>query len=141
MKFSWGHKIALLYCSFAGMIIFMVYKSMQQSIDLVADNYYEKTMQYEQQIEKMGKASLPENKIKLTHENRRLSILFPESKDVKGEVKFFKPDNAKLDFAVNINENKVIYDTSKLQKGKWKLQINWLINNIAVYNEKTLIIN
>lgn len=141
MKFSWGYKIALLYCSFAAMIIFMVYKSMQQSIDLVADNYYEKTLQYEQQIEKIGKASLPEHTIKLKFENKQLSLLFPEEKNVSGEVKFFKPDNAKLDFAVNINDNKVIYDTSHLKKGKWKLQINWVINNIAVYTEKTLIIN
>ena len=114
---------------------------MQQPVDLVADNYYEKTLHYDQQIQKMNNAGLPENKIKLVHENQQLSILFPEEKKVTGEVKFFKPDNARLDFAVNINKNKVVYDTSKLQKGKWKLQISWLINNIAVYNEKTLIIN
>lgn len=141
MKINWGFKIAFLYCSFALMIIFMVYKSMQQPVDLVAENYYEKTLHYDNEIQKMNNAGLPENKIRILHENRQLSILFPEERKVTGEVKFFKPDNAMLDFAVNINENKVVYDTSRLQKGKWKLKISWIINNIAVYNEKNLIIN
>lgn len=142
MKISWGYKITFLYCSFAGMIIFMVYMSMQQSIELVSDNYYEKTLHYEEQIERMKNSNLPQNKIRFTQDKEKFEITFPEQKYVSGEVKFFKPDNSRLDFAIHIDKkNKLSYDTSKLAKGKWQLQINWLVDNISVYNEKTLIIN
>ena len=141
MKISWGHKIAFIYCSFAALVIFMVFKSMQYPVDLVTENYYERTVNYEEQISKINNSGLPENKIQFNHKNSSLEILFPVEKKVKGEVKFFKPDNSQLDFAINIDEGKIVYDTSKLAKGKWRVQINWLADNMAVYNEKTLIIN
>jgi hypothetical protein len=52
---SWGTKIAFLYLSFATMIGVMVYKSVTQSVDLVAPNYYEQELKYQDKIDGINK--------------------------------------------------------------------------------------
>ena len=54
---SWGTKIAFLYLSFATMIGVMVYKSVTQSVDLVAPNYYEQELKYQDKIDGINNLS------------------------------------------------------------------------------------
>ncbi len=37
---NWGYRVALLYISFAGLIIFLVTKSVNEKVDLVTPDYY-----------------------------------------------------------------------------------------------------
>ena len=48
---SWGIRIIIFYLVFISGIIFLVVKSGQHKTALVADNYYEKELQYQQVID------------------------------------------------------------------------------------------
>ena len=52
MKFNWGTGIFLLYAGFAAVTIALVIFAMTKKVDLVTDNYYDKELKYEEQIQK-----------------------------------------------------------------------------------------
>ena len=51
MKFNWGWGIFIVLVLFIAFIGNLVYKSSQVRVDLVSENYYEKEIKYQHQIE------------------------------------------------------------------------------------------
>ena len=51
MKFNWGYKILFVYLSFAGGILYLVYRTSLENRDLVSDNYYEEELAYQKVID------------------------------------------------------------------------------------------
>ena len=149
MKFNWGHKILLIYLSFILMIGFLVYRSTQEHLDLVSEDYYDKEVKYQRQINDMQNTlALNEKPYTVYNKNNgNVKIKFPEAIKaslVEGDVNFFKPDNASLDFSVkiNLNENNIQNINSKnLIHGSWKVKTSWTINNISYYQEENIFIN
>ena len=149
MKFNWGHKILLLYLLFMIMIGILVYKSTNQKFDLVSEDYYDKAVKYQNQINNLQNTEALADK-PASHFNKNenvVEIKFPDNftnAQIKGTLFFFKPDNANLDFSVNIelNENNIQkIRVEKLSHGNWKLKTNWTVNNTSYYQEENIFIN
>ena len=116
IKWNWGWGIFLSIVLFMATIIIIVATMMNREVDLVTDKYYGKF----------------------------LSLTFPKDVKASGGLYFYRPANLHKDFLVPINlDNNFsqLLDVSKLDKGLWKLQINWSINNKDYYTEKTLMLN
>ena len=97
------------------MIGILVYKSTNQKFDLVSDDYYYKAVKYQSQINKLQNTqTLKERPYSSYNKNENVvEIKFPDNftnAQIKGTLFFFKPDNANLDFSVNIelNENNIL---------------------------------
>ena len=54
---NWGYKILLVFAVFVAGILFLVYKSSNQKMDLVTTDYYEKELKYQQKIDAMDKVA------------------------------------------------------------------------------------
>ncbi|MCB9190933.1 MAG: FixH family protein [Flavobacteriales bacterium] len=54
---GWGTRITLFYGSFVAFMLFMVVMAVQQDFDLVADNYYEQEIAYQDRIDQMNNAN------------------------------------------------------------------------------------
>ena len=52
---NWGYKILLVYVVFVAGIMFLVFKSSSQKMDLVTTDYYAKELKYQQKIDAMNK--------------------------------------------------------------------------------------
>ena len=52
---NWGNKIMLSFSVFVAIIITMVVVSMKQDVFLVSEDYYDKEVKYQNQIDKMKK--------------------------------------------------------------------------------------
>lgn len=149
MKFNWGHKIFLLYLLFMIMIGMLVYKSTNQKFDLVSEDYYDKAVKYQNQINNIQNTeALADKPVSRFYKNENVvEIKFPgnfTNAQIKGTLFFFKPDNANLDFSVNIelNENNIQkIQANKLSHGNWKLKTNWTVNNKSYYQEENIFIN
>lgn len=146
-KFNWGWGILIVCVAFVGFISTLVYRAMQEKVDFVTTNYYEKELQFQQQINRMeNAAALPEN-IKLVSNENKLTILYPKAvscNEISGNVTFFKPDNAGLDFEVKAgcDENhEQLINTSKMQKGFWNVKITWSASDIPYYFEEKIFLN
>ena len=63
-----------------------------------------------------------------------------ERDKIKGEITFYKPSNAKDDFKLPLqvdSENKMGIGTDKLEKGFWKIQIDWSADTNKYFNESS----
>lgn len=140
MKLNWGFGIFVLYTSFVIFILFLVYKSTQQKVDLVTEDYYQQELEYQNVINKKDNANKLDSG--LTYSIDKMSVILnfpPQQKDIKGEVKIYRPSNDNFDklFEIELNtENqmKVLVENSPL--GLYKLMVTWDNDSIGYYVEK-----
>ena len=54
---NWGYKIMFVYLLFVVGMLTLVYKCTQQNTELVADNYYDQEVKYQERYNKLQNAS------------------------------------------------------------------------------------
>ena len=119
---------------------------MNQDVNLVTDKYYENSLQYQDEIDKQSRTNDLNEEVEINFNGQRLSILFPEdykNKNISGEIYFYRPSNPKLDFKLTLllsEAGSQIIPTQRLEKGFWRLKLNWIMNGNGYYNEKAITI-
>jgi|WetSurMetagenome_2_1015567.scaffolds.fasta_scaffold47059_3 hypothetical protein len=147
MKLNWGKRIAVLYIGFVILVLAMVILAMTRKTELVSENYYEKEIKYQEQIDKEKRTNELNGKVKIEYSGSYILIKFPSTynlKNIKGTINFYRPSDESKDFKLNIEpdengEQKVA--TTKLLKGLWKVKINWFLEEKEYYNESSVLIN
>jgi hypothetical protein len=141
---SWGWKITLLYGGFVTMMVTLVVLSSQQDIPLVRKDYYEHDLKYNEHLTRMANSQkLTKNvAVKYDESNEKITLQFPEEMEkLSGNILVFRPSQEGIDFTLPIEKltnNTLIFGTSEMLKGKWKLKINWENNSTTYYKEVTV---
>jgi hypothetical protein len=147
MNISWGVKITILYSSFVGMILFMVYLTMQEKIELVAPDYYKQEIEYQGKINGMQNAGeLMSGIIILPAKDKTIEINFPAdfAANAKGDITFFRPSDSELDeqFVLQVGSDfKQAVQLKKGKRGLYKVKVNALVNNKPYYFEESFFLN
>jgi hypothetical protein len=150
MKKEWVWPAGII-ASFAIFIAFMMtiwffYNS--QRIDLVTQNYYERQIQYQGQIDRITRTrNLPEP-VRLTYssEQRQIEIQFPfqfQPEQVEGTVTFYRPSNSSMDYVLPIvlsTERKQIIFTRNLAAGLWRIKMSWQSEGLDYYHEEMMLL-
>ena len=139
---NWGKSIVLSFVVFASFIGTMAYKMATAKVDLVRTNYYQKEIEFQQQIDRVNNSVTFKNAHIMTYspENQVLRIGFPTPVS-KGEVTFFRPSDKGLDFTIPIQKTTTFdYSTKKMSKGYWKVQVTWTDGRREYYLEDELMI-
>ena len=129
---SWGWKIAIFLTLFIGFIMSMVIYSFTTTADLVAEDYYNQEIQYQLSIDAQKNALDISKKVSLSTSENEITLKFPESFDLnieKGDISFYRPENAKLDrsFEFDLNENnEQKINKGKITKGFYKVTIQFI---------------
>lgn len=144
---SWGYRIALLYIGFAVLIFTMIFLTYQQRVDLVASDYYEQELKYQDRIDAINRTELLKESVTWQVDPTQLKIHFPidmDGKKITGTVVFFCPSNATQDRTETIAPTKSAtaqVPMNRLKKGAYKVQISWQADNLEYYNEGFIQIN
>jgi hypothetical protein len=144
---NWGTGIVITIILFLIISIAMIIHFMNQKVDLVTDNYYEKTLVYQNNIDEAERSKEINKNLKIEYLKNQLKFVFPDSsaKEIKdGEIYFYRPSDSNKDFKTDfsLNENgEILLDVSKIDKGYWKVQIRWLMNSKSYSVERTVMIN
>ena len=120
---------------------------MNKNVDLVRDNYYEKGIKYQDQIDMNKNSAEFSDKIKT--ELKDSGLLIEYSGDLlkgnfSGEIKFYRSSDAKKDFKVNIETDEKgiqLIPVMNLDKGLWKVQFSFRKDNKNYFLEKSIFIN
>ena len=140
MKISWGKGIAISLVVFVVVVGVMVVISFMHKTDLVANNYYEKELKYQDQIEMMKNYASLNEKITVKQTGNSLVIRFPKSIDftnAMGVVKFYHPSEEVNDFTLPLkldSDGVMALNWDKTSKGLWKVQLNWSLNDKKYFN-------
>lgn len=146
MKLNWGKGIFITIVLFMVIVFIMVGISMTKNVDLVANNYYEKEIKYQEQIDLLKKTNALNENAKIDFDGANVNIYFPKNMDnnsLKGIVYFYRPSDAKNDFNIPVNadaDKSMKIGSGKFVKGLWKVQINWESAGEKYLTEQTLLI-
>lgn len=131
MKFNWGTGIVIAIIGFIAFIMFMVITMItdkQYDHDFVTDNYYQKELKYQDNINAIANAKELKEKIKIQRAKKGLKILFPPSftaKEITGKVFLYRPSNKTLDFEIpiSITNTYLLVPETNLLGGRWNIDV------------------
>jgi hypothetical protein len=147
MKLSWGKGIAITIVFFMIITFVMVGISFMQKNDLVANNYYEKELKYQEQIDIKRNSALLKESVSLMQNGNIIEVRFPASLDfssVMGNIKFYRPSDKEKDFSLPLkldDNGEMVIVPDQIAKGLWKVQLNWSLKDKNYFNEETLLIH
>ena len=145
---SWGTKIIIAFVCFIGVISTMVYISMNQNIGLVAENYYEEELAYEDQIQRIKNTNELESPIefKLNRQTYVAKFIYPQGVNEvfkKGVIQFFRASNSELDreYEMSLGDNNSQeIDINGFRTGLWTIKIRWESDEKEYYKELSLVL-
>jgi hypothetical protein len=141
---DWGKKIAILYIGFVVLTLAFVIFAMNQRVDLVTDNYYEKELKYQEQIDKSKRTKDLKEKMDIQLLDKAVKIKFPAPPDKniqKDFILFYRPSDPSKDIKIQVAADSLgfqIIPVEKLSKGFWKIKLNWTSKGSEFYDEGML---
>jgi len=146
MKLNWGTGIAIVYTVFVLALIFALIRSATVDRSLVSDDYYQKDLHYQAQIDKEVNAmNLEEDlQVNFTETESAVRFEFPSGLgEVEGSILFFRPSDEDLDFETPIRTDASgvqTISTQNLVPGLWKVKVNWTAGGVEYYKEETIVL-
>lgn len=143
---KWGIGIAALYGGFVLFILACVGYASLQHFDLVEPHYYEKTLAYQGQIDKLNRtAALAERPvISFSPMTQAVTIEFPAyQRTVDGNLLFYRPSVAAMDFSVPLALDTLRTQTimdRRLSSGYWRAKLTWTMNGDEYFVEQDLLV-
>jgi len=144
IKFNWGTGIVIAFIVMVSAMLFLVSIALRQNDDLVEDDYYQKSINYQQHIDHAQNNAQLVEKIKTDYQNASLILTYPKLTDYQnysGEIHFYSPVEAKRDVKIEIQADSnytQMIDLSSLQKGRYTIKIDWKAGNTSYYQQDEL---
>lgn len=147
MKISWGVGIAVLYIGFMVVVLGTVAFSTTQDVNLVTEDYYEKELEYQNQLDKMNRANALPEKLEVKIVDNNIQIKYPSMfspEFLTGTILFYRPTSGEEDFELPVQPDVHGVQTvltEKMSKGVWKVKVDWKASASEYFNEKIVMVN
>jgi len=135
---SWANSIILAFVFFVGFILYMVYGSFQENIDLVAEDYYQQEIAYQNVIDKEANYKKLGKQISITESQDQIQIVLPHGEEatISGKVYFFRPSDKINDVTYPIATSTTVLSKEDLIKGLYLIKVSWEVAGIPYYYEQ-----
>lgn len=142
---NWGWSIVLAFSIFGLFIGWLVFRTFQETIELVSDDYYQQELVYQRQIDKMTNNQALLVPLTFSQQAQQLVVQFPAelTAEVQGKIHLFRPSDERRDQVMTIALNpqrQQIIATDGLVKGHYKVKVDWTSGDAAYYTEETIFI-
>jgi nitrogen fixation protein FixH len=144
---NWGVRIALVYGLFAcGTLGFAVF-AMSQRVDLVAPDYYARSLTHDRRLEAMTRVSAlgPAFRIAASTDGRVVDLTIPQeaAAGLAGSIVFYRPADSGADrsraLALDAHGRQQLR-LDDLAPGPWRLQVQWTAAGLDYYHEYPLVL-
>ncbi len=143
MNLNFGHGIFIFYVFFASTLGYQVYKSTTIDHSLVASNYYEQDLAFQNTLEARNRAvNIPV--VLQQMDNGQLQLQFlGENVPSTAQLHLMRPDSKMEDLLVDLNGLSAITDieTPSLLPGRWRARLEWKEADERVVKDYTLYLN
>lgn len=139
MKLNWGTKIAVLYIGFVVMIVTLVAATFQRKPLLVADDYYQRETEFQEQLDaRRAAAALGKPPgLRISGDSIEVSLPgdFRETAAI-GKLIFYAPADPGADQTIAFNTSDGMIRTAlPQQKTRYLLRLDWRMNGTHYYTE------
>ena len=145
-RINWGTGIVIGIVVFVILTLSMTVIFMTQDVHLVTDDYYEKTLTYQDEIDKQSRTKALDDEVKINFNGKMINVLFPSdylNNNIAGEIYFYRPSNPDLDFKIPLHLSEAgnqFIPVERIGKGYWRLKLNWTMDGNGYYNERAITI-
>lgn len=139
---NWGKSIFLFYSLFVIAILSVVVFSFSVDVNLVAEDYYQQEIAYEDQITRIKNTESLIEKPSIVLKNNYVEVTFPSNLKPKGTILFFRPSNASMDRRIPIAlgaDGRQQVDFSTQENGKWIAKLTWQQGGKEYYQEFVIV--
>ncbi len=146
IKWNWGTGIFVGGSIFMLMIIVFVFFMFKQNFDLVEKDYYPKSLEYQQKMDKINHTNLLPDKVKVQNNDGILSFTFPSSinlNNLTGTITFYRPSEKEGDITIAIDTDTagmISFATDKLLKGRYIIKMDYECESKGYYQEESLVV-
>ncbi len=141
---SWGTKIILAFVLFALFLGGLVYRAYQSKVHLVAPDYYQQELAFQQKIDKIENERALDQSVLIEHQSqsKELLIRFPADFPVKSaHLALYRPADASLDRQWQLQldqDNTQLLSTRDLASGLWQAKLEWRDDQKAYFKEQNI---
>lgn len=130
MKLNWGSGIFIFLILFVTAAIAFVIFTLQHDVNLVHKDYYEKGVDYSEQMKVEKRSIVFQNDFDIINQDDLLIINIDESLSSKidsGSVLLFRPSDSKRDISLLVDSKatQVIFSKEDLIHGRYILKFFW----------------
>ncbi len=139
---NWGKGIIIAMALFMGFILFLVVNILLQTVDLESEDYYKKEINYEKEITAMKNFNTINTRIIVFSNSEFVVFQLPEKTQItEVEIRFFRPNNTKLDKLFQVDGTKTYLVPKKvLEKGNYSIQLHFKHNKKPCLQKEKIII-
>lgn len=139
---SWGNRLLITFIVFGAGMIFLVFRSMGITTELVEPDYYKQELLYQSQLDASARVR-EQDRVTIAKEDKSVIFSWPDQKQKKpisGEVWFYCANDKKRDRRVTINTDSgyLQIDRKQLTAGRYTIKLNWNDGQQQYYQENTL---
>jgi hypothetical protein len=127
---NWGKGIAIALGAFIIFILVLAIKLMTTNVDLVTPDYYEREINYSQEMDAVQNSENLDEKIAINIIDDHVVVKIPEGLDAKDiELKLIRNNDEKLDRNYTIeNTNTFLIDKKELSLGHYDTELYYTVN-------------
>jgi hypothetical protein len=144
IKISWGTGIVIAFAIFITISVSTAVYLMNQDVHLVADDYYDQEIKYQQQIDRMERTKKLDEKNIIVFNGTTVKVNIPAAllnDDLTGEIYFYRPSDEDSDIKIPLRTDSLgaqVIPVGSLKKGFWKVKVNWMTSSDEYYIEKSI---
>lgn len=137
MKFTWGTGIFVFMTAFVLLMTSFMIRAASNQEELVAENYYEQELAYQQQIDKLNRSAALSEDLTLTSNDAGLSLQFPSwtsGKAVTGTVQLQRPSDQRADDKLDLlldGKGHMVIPTADRLKGAYNVLVEWSVDGVS----------
>lgn len=144
----WPGGIVVAFILFIAGTLALIVMAVSNRMDLVAPDYYERELQYDQQRASLERAQrLPDGaRVVFDPARQSITLALPADharREARGEITLFRPSAAGLDRRLDLRlaaDGTQVLDASALQPGLWKIRVSWQVAGEEFYLDEKVVV-
>lgn len=130
-EWKWPYGILVVYLIFVVATLSFVFMSFTVEWDLVSENYYQKTLVFDDHIQKESNALSLEVPVRIEVHSGEIAVYYPPdlvATGIEGTVTMYRPADARLDFTVPVQMDSLGVQrlaATDLKRGQWNIELDW----------------
>lgn len=131
MKFTWGNAIFLVMTAFILLMTSFMIRAASNQEELVAENYYEQEVKYQQQIDKLNNTGSLSDDVLMEIVGTELVITFPaevKGMALSGELYLQRPSDSRADARIPVHvdaDGRMAVPVDQRLKGAYNALLEW----------------
>ena len=142
---NWGKGLAIALTAFAGMMTYFMVRGAQSPEPLIAENYYEQELAYQDRIDATHRADVLSAAVTIAADRTQVQVGFPaemHGKAITGTLALIRMNNVAADRKVALNGTATERMQAKvdLVPGVYIAQLTWTMDSVEYFREERLFV-